>query len=212
MALNSANGLNTKHQLLALSHLAGKTVCPVWVPASLLHLLWVPPSGTIFISEAEGSRHPLLFPSRLHPTLHIVGELLSYSKSGRCHTHLTRIALPSPSTPVSISRLFSSPANTLGFPSSLGETGPSLSFRAAFQIVFNWKESSLRAGFLLLSASPTPRAGGSTRQAFNTCRTNERAPPTPGRLPGPPRQRFLPRIPRELCSRLLLSIPDFSRL
>lgn len=159
MALNGANGINTKHPLLALSHLAGKTLCPVLLPASSsgLHLLWVPQSGTIFISEAEGSRHPLLFPSRLHPTLHIVGELLRGVRPTSPGLLFLPHLFPSPSSRYSpvlqIFWVFPPPGGNCPLPILPGRIS---------SCVFNWKESSLRIGFLLISASPPPGAGGST--------------------------------------------------
>lgn len=134
MSLNCASGINSKYWLLALSSLAGKTLCPVLLPASSsgLRLRWVPQYGTIFFSEAEDSRHSLLPPHSVPCTLHIRGALFRDSKSGGCQTHFTKIALPSPS--ISICPVYPSPANTLGFPTSWGKSSPPYPSKPHFKL------------------------------------------------------------------------------
>lgn len=124
MSLNCASGINTKYWLLALSSLAGKTLCPVLLPASSsgLRLRWVLKYGTISSQRLRTAGTPFYPPHSVPSTLHIGGALFRDSKSGGRQTHFTKIALPSPSS--SICSVYPSPANTLGFPTSWGKSSP----------------------------------------------------------------------------------------
>lgn len=135
MAFNCASRINaTKYWLLVLSNLAGKTPCPILLPASTsrLRLLWVPQSGTVFLSAAETAGTPFYPPHSVPCTLHIGGALLRDSESGGVSDPLLWIALSSPS--ISICSVSPSPANTLGFPISWGKSSPPYPSKPHFKL------------------------------------------------------------------------------
>lgn len=152
MSLNCASGINTKYWLLALSSLAGKTLCPVLLPASSsgLHLRWVPQYGTIFFSEAEDSRHSLLPPSLcpLHPA-HWRDTFQTQSLGDVRPTSLRSLFLPHLSPSARYTPALQTP---WVFPPP-GENPPlPILPNLTSNCVPIWKESSARAGFLLISA------------------------------------------------------------
>lgn len=158
MALNCASGINaTTYRLLALSNLAGKTLCPVLLPASScrLCLLWVPNLGPSSFQRLRTAGTPL--PPSLCPLrpAHWRGTSETQSLGSVRPTSLDCSFFPTSLHRPGIPQPYKHP----GFSHLLGEILPSLSFQTSLQVVFLFgKKAQGGQDF----CSSLPRIGTST--------------------------------------------------